>query len=95
MTALASPIGRPACGPDLAQARAYLEALTGEADPIVTFQTFSDRKTKGAKRDMLARVLHGTLRQRAAELARLNEVGAGVFVTNLSTSTPEGSWSPK
>ncbi|HEX7600616.1 MAG TPA: DNA-primase RepB domain-containing protein [Polyangiaceae bacterium] len=80
MNALASPTGRAACGPDLAQARAYLGILTGEVDPIVTFQTFSDRKTKGAKRDMLARVLHGTLRQRAAELSRLNEVGAGIFV---------------
>ena len=65
--------------PDLAQARAYLEALTGEEDPVVTFQTFSDRKS-GPPPDPLARVLHGTLRQRAAELARLNDAGAGVFL---------------
>lgn len=80
MNALALPTGCAARGPDLAQAGAYLAVLTGETDPIVTFQTFSDRKVKGAKRDTLARVLHGTLRQRGAELARLNEVGAGVFV---------------
>lgn len=66
-------------GPDLAQARAYLAALTGEEDAVVTFQTFSDVKPP-APPDLLARVLHGTLGQRAAELARLNDAGAGIFV---------------
>lgn len=64
--------------PDLTQARAYLEALTGEVEPVVTFQTFGDAVAK-QKPDPLARVLHGTLSQRAAELGRLNDAGAGVF----------------
>ncbi len=62
---------------------AYLAALTGEENPTVTFQTFSDHKPSPSAcwlRDPLARVLHGTLTQRAAELARLNDAGAGVFV---------------
>lgn len=67
----------------LDHARAYLAALTGVEDPIVTFQTFSDHKpnpTPAGWRDPLARVLHGTLVQRGAELARLNDAGAGIFV---------------
>ena len=66
--------------PGLALARAYLEALTGEKNPAVTFQTFSDVKDQKAKRDPLAAVLHGTLDQHAAELTRRNERGAGIFV---------------
>jgi RepB DNA-primase from phage plasmid len=68
---------------DLAQASAYFTALTGEVDPVVTFQTFSDRKPISPPpgwRDPLARVLHETLSQCAAELARLNDEGAGIFV---------------
>lgn len=65
--------------PDLAQARAYLEALTGEAEPVVTFQTFSDAVPK-PKPDPLARFFHGTLSQHAAELASRNDAGAGIFV---------------
>ena len=66
--------------PDLTQACAYLEALTGEKNPAVTFQTFSDVKDQNAKKDPLAAVLHGTLDQHAAELTRLNEQGAGIFI---------------
>jgi RepB DNA-primase from phage plasmid len=69
--------------PDASQARAYLEALTGEVDAVVTFQTFSDRKPPTPPlgwRDPLARVIHGTLSQRATELARLNDACAGIFV---------------
>ncbi|GEM_PF-2542470 len=65
--------------PELSMARAYLAALTGEADPIVTFQTFDDAAAK-AHPDPLAHVLHGTFDQHAAELMKLNEKGAGVFV---------------
>lgn len=69
--------------PDVSQARAYLEALTGEVDAVVTFQTFSDRKPPTPPpgwRDPLARVIHGTLSQRATELTRRNDAGAGIFV---------------
>jgi hypothetical protein len=72
-------MGRGVSAIDLSLARAYLSALTGEEDPVVTFQTFSDRKPSTPP-DPLARVLHGILGQRAAELARLNDQGAGIFV---------------
>jgi hypothetical protein len=65
--------------PELALARAYLEALTGEKNPAVTFQTFSDVKPKTGK-DSLACWLHGTLDQHAAELERRNNRGAGIFI---------------
>jgi hypothetical protein len=68
---------------DLAHAHAYLAALTGEEDSTVTIQTFSDCKPSAPPpgwRDPLARVHHGSLRQRAAELAALNEHGAGIFI---------------
>lgn len=65
--------------PDLSQARAFLEALTAEKNPAVTFQTFSDVKPK-AGRDPLAKWMHGTLEQHAEELRRRNEQGAGIFV---------------
>jgi len=65
--------------PLLADARAHLEALTGEKNPAVTFQTFSDVKPKTGK-DRLAGWLHGTLDQHAAELRRRNERGAGVYI---------------
>src|ERR1035437_6093783 len=67
--------------PDLEQARAYIEALTdSEGVEVVTFQTFSDVKNPKATKDPLARVLHGTLDQHAAELTRLKARGAGIFV---------------
>jgi putative DNA primase/helicase len=66
--------------PDLTLARAYLEALTGEKNPAVTFQTFADVKDQKAKRDPLAGWLHGTLDRYADELTRRNERGAGIFV---------------
>lgn len=43
-----------------------------------TFQTFDDSP---AKHPRLARTRHGTLEQHRAELKRLNDSGAGVFVT--------------
>lgn len=62
-------------------AELFLAAL----DPTATtwtFQTFDDNP---AKRPELARTLHGTLSQHAAELARLNAAGAGVFITPNET----------
>jgi hypothetical protein len=59
----------------LDEARRFLAALAPGTDRF-TFQTFDD----GGKRGHLARVLHGTLKDHAPELQRLNAAGAGVFV---------------
>ena len=61
---------------DLDAAQAFLSALAAEGR--FTFQTFDD---SASKRGAMARVLHGTLEQHAGQLARLNDEGAGVFVT--------------
>lgn len=72
--AVAAPAECPP--PDLTVARRFLEVLApGEQ---VTFQTFDDNDKR--KSGALARVLHGTLEQRAAELSALNQQGAGIFV---------------
>src|SRR5262249_30132397 len=60
------------------EAARYLTLL----DPTTarfTFQTFDDDKERKSK--TLARVLHGTLDEHFAELTRLNNLGAGIFVT--------------
>lgn len=63
---------------DLELSSQFLRSLTGSDERPVTFQTFPDRsKTSGIK---LTRVLHGTLAEHAAELTRLNNLGAGIFV---------------
>lgn len=64
--------------PDLAQTRAFLTALTGEADPKVTFQTFDDDADRKDLR--LARIYHGRLSDHGADLTALNDAGAGSFV---------------
>ncbi len=62
--------------PDLDETRRFLDVLApGEQ---VTFQTFSDRKPAG--RDVLAKVMAGTIDGWGAKLAMLNAQGAGVFV---------------
>src|SRR5262245_18658510 len=60
------------------EAECFLSALDPNTDRF-TFQTFDDNKDR--KDGTLARVLHGTLRQRFDELSDLNNRGAGVFVT--------------
>lgn len=67
-------------------AAAFLAALCGHPDPVVTFQTFDDSP---AKAPQLARVFHGTLEQHAATLAKLNGQGAGVFV-NVNETDLQG-----
>lgn len=62
---------------DLAEAQRFLKLLDPETDEF-TFQTFDD---SDEKRQYLARIFHGTLEQHAHSLSRLNEQGAGVFVT--------------
>lgn len=68
----------PILSPDLAEAQKFLSALDPKA-PSWTFQTFDDNADR--KDNQLARVLHGTLAQHAPALIRLQEQGAGVFVT--------------
>ena len=70
---------------DFAQAEAFLLALDANAEHW-TFQTFDDTQ---AKRSELAHTLHGTLQEHAPQLARLNQQGAGVFVT--VNEVPKGS----
>ena len=71
--------------PDLEMAKRFL-ALLGPGEDF-TFQTFADGKedahraaAAGYKPQALQRVLHGSFSSRATELARLNQMGAGVFV---------------
>lgn len=61
--------------PDLAMAQAFLDAL--EPNGRFFFQTLDDAR---AQRGHLVRALTGTLAEHAAQLQRLNEAGAGVFV---------------
>lgn len=62
---------------DIKQAYNFIAALTGDMNSPVTFQTFDDKNERG----YLARVLHGPLALHAATLTKLNEDGAGVFIT--------------
>jgi hypothetical protein len=61
-----------------ADAERFLTALDPSANGW-TFQTFDDDKERKEKN--LARVLHGTLAEHWDTLQRLNEQGAGIFVT--------------
>src|SRR5271157_4348533 len=72
-------MGAPASSPLIGAeaARAFLAALAPGEEKF-TFQTFDD---SDAKRLELARVMHGSLADNFAELARLSARGAGVFVT--------------
>ena len=72
-------MGAPASSPLIGAeaARAFLAALAPGEEKF-TFQTFDD---SDAKRLELAGVMHGSLADNFAELARLSARGAGVFVT--------------
>jgi len=63
---------------DLAMAAAFLARL----DPggMFTFQTFAERQDSKESPGRFACVLHGTFDQHSAQLVRLNNSGAGVFV---------------
>ncbi|MEX0624566.1 DUF3987 domain-containing protein [Saccharospirillum sp.] len=67
--------------PNLEAAQAFL-AFLDPTEQRITFQTFDDSQ---AKRQSLARTLHGTLEQHSDTLAKLNLQGAGVFVTANET----------
>ncbi len=68
--------------PDLTEAKRFLNLLDEDTDTHV-FQTFDDRKDR--KDPSLTRVLIGTIEQHRAELCRLNQLGAGIFVTVNAT----------
>jgi hypothetical protein len=63
---------------DPSEAARFLTALDPAAT-FFTFQTFDDDRDRKSKN--LVRILHGTLKKHWDELARLNEMGAGIFVT--------------
>lgn len=63
--------------PDLDQARRHLMLLDEDAERFL-FQTFDDDSRRRDK--TLTRVLYGTLDELTAELTRLNQKGAGIFV---------------
>jgi hypothetical protein len=64
--------------PNRAEAARYLTLLDPAATRF-TYQTFDDDKNR--KNPMLAKILHGTLDECFAEMTRLNDLGAGIFVT--------------
>lgn len=64
--------------PNLTEATKFLTLLTGEPDPVVTFQTFDDDEAR--KDPTLARVQAGRLSQVAPWLRSAQARGAGVFV---------------
>jgi hypothetical protein len=53
--------------------------LLDEGDESFTFQTFDDLKSR--KNPELTKVLHGSIEEHFDELVRLNNQGAGIFVT--------------
>jgi RepB DNA-primase N-terminal domain len=64
--------------PDLDEARRFLTMLDPEATEF-TFQTYDDKEGRGDP--SLIRVLNGTFDEHAAELTRLNRLGAAIHVT--------------
>lgn len=67
---------------DLDEARRFLDLLA-PGEPV-TFQTFDDGPSP--KRKWMAQVEHGTLKRRRKWLTRMNQQGAGVFVTVNATT---------
>ena len=63
---------------DIDQAVRFVAALAGDEATPMTWQTFDD---SSKRRPHLARIMHGTLADVSRELERLNDEGAGVFVT--------------
>lgn len=67
---------------DIDEAERFLDIIDPDAT-FFTFQTIDDSPIKDPK---LLRTLHGTIREHAKELTRLNKLGAGVFVTINETN---------
>jgi hypothetical protein len=80
MTAPAANV-TPLIRVNLRIAQAHLDALGGGA---FSFQTFTDKGKLYP--DPLAEVFHGTLAQHGDTLRRLNDQGAGVFITVNQTN---------
>ena len=64
--------------PNFDDARTFLETLAGQKDAEFTFQTFDD---SGEKNRSITGIIHGTFDEVSADLAQLNQNGAGIFVT--------------
>src|SRR5208337_1728270 len=65
---VSAPLERKSFG-KLEDAEKFLKALAG--DSLITFQTFDDVRDR--KDSRLVKILHGTLKQHAPELTRLNK----------------------
>lgn len=65
--------------PDFDEARRFLNALDPDPQARFTFQTFDDSREKS--KFFLARIIHGSFDEAKDQLDRLNQQGAGVFVT--------------
>lgn len=63
---------------DITQAKHYL-ALLDDANKSYTFQTFDD--SPNSKKPSLARIINGTIDEVFPTLCKLNNQGAGIFVT--------------
>lgn len=72
--------------PNLIQAQSFLTALDEDSDEFC-FQTFDDNGKRAAKQ--LTRKLFGSLEQHKDTLSKLNEQGAGIFVT-INQTTGKG-----
>ncbi len=62
---------------DIKEAIRFLKIIAPDGN--ITFQTFDDNKER--KDPRLCKILHGPIEEKYAELARLNQAGAGVFFT--------------
>ena len=76
--------------PDRNEAERFLKALDPSTDRF-TFQTFDDneerkeRRKETGEKDPFAKIKHGTLAQHWYTLVKLNEQGAGIFITVNAT----------
>ena len=68
--------------PRLNEAELFLATLDSKSDRA-TFQTFDDLRHRRDRR--IARILHGSLNRNASMLGKLNEHGAGIFVSVNAT----------
>lgn len=68
--------------PDLDAARRHLHALTGERDPVVAWQLFSDTDKNNRK---AARSFHGRIADVVTDLVEAQQSGCGVFIAVNAT----------
>lgn len=69
---------------DLEQAQTMLDMLAPDSESL-TFQIFDDNADKGKANKLPAMTFHGSLSKHAKRLEKLNEQGAGVFITVNAT----------